>query len=82
MSFYGHGCAVSKAAASVMVAALNEQPLSVAKQKVATYLEMIREGKEPEQEDFLPFRAARDFPGRVRCATLAWEAMEEALRKI
>ena len=33
-----------------------------------------------EDEELTAFTAAKDFPGRLKCATLAWEAMDNFLR--
>ena len=71
--FHGYGCAVSKAATSILVQELEGKTVTEALQLCEEYLSVVMEEKETEREDFQAFAAARQFPGREQCAVLAWE---------
>jgi nitrogen fixation protein NifU and related proteins len=74
LSFYGHGCSVSKASTSVLVDTLRGKTVAEARRLAEQFIAMIEEGAEPAVEAFAPFAAARAFPGRKSCATLPWVA--------
>lgn len=81
LHFHGMGCAISKASTSVMVDMLEKVTLAEAKEKCSDFLQMLA-GKEPEvalSDEMLAFDAARMYPGRKKCATLAWEEMQHFL---
>lgn len=82
-SFHGYGCAVSKASASVLMKKIQGLPLDDLAALVAGFLAHFQAGAvtetaDPELAAFLP---AREFPGRLRCATLAWEALADYLQQ-
>ncbi|MCB9049359.1 MAG: SUF system NifU family Fe-S cluster assembly protein [Lewinellaceae bacterium] len=82
MSFYGYGCAISKASASVLVKKMEGQPVEEALALCRAFLAMLQaEQEQPEtaDEELAAFTAARAFPGRMKCATLSWEEMEQFL---
>lgn len=82
VSFKGRGCALSRASASMMTEILlgrrvDEVPgLSG---EVSNWL-ATDEGPPGELSDLEPLGAVRAFPSRIKCVTLAWEALEKALR--
>jgi len=76
LSFYGYGCAISKASTSVLVKYLEGKSLDEALETSKEFLHNLQPGevaKEGVPQEFEAFTAARDFPGRMKCATLAWE---------
>ena len=78
LSFHGFGCAISKASTSVIVESLEGKTLEEGKLIVSKFLNTVSTEKSIEEnipEDFLAFAAAREFPGRLKCATLSWEEM-------
>jgi len=77
LSFHGFGCAISKASSSVLTEAIKGKSIQEAKNVVRSFLNMIDSDDQSEEysEDFLAFSAARDFPGRQKCATLSWDAI-------
>ncbi len=80
--FHGYGCAISKASTSVMVQSLEGKSVAEAVQLCKDFLySLYHESKEegPEREDFEAFAAAREFPGRMKCASLSWDEMSEFL---
>lgn len=80
-TFHGYGCAISKASTSVLMKKMQDQPLEEVIKLIKDYFNIIEntEGVQNDEE-LTAFAAAKDFPGRLKCATLAWEAMDEFLR--
>lgn len=77
--FHGFGCAISKASTSVLIKKIINQPISEVKNLIDLFLKnIIGEDNTPEisDEELTAFFAAKDFPGRQKCATLAWEEMK------
>lgn len=84
-SFHGFGCAISKASSSVLLAHLEGKNLDEASQMIETYLQALStEGVSEETipEDFEAFTAAKSFPGRAKCATLSWDALQAFLPEL
>jgi nitrogen fixation protein NifU and related proteins len=86
VSFQGSGCAISKASASMMtdsVAGLTRgQAAAVFDQFQALVTgtsDVAPEG--PAASKLEVFVGVRDYPSRVKCATLAWHALQAALRQ-
>ena len=84
ISFEGSGCAISKAAASMMTQAVKGKTKQEAEQLFAEFHKMVTgeldEQKTPNQLGHLQiFAGVREFPVRVKCATLAWHTMQAAL---
>lgn len=80
--FHGYGCAISKASTSVLIKNLENQPVEEALELCRSFLKMTDPAsEEPVEmtEEFAAFAAVRDFPGRLKCATLSWEAVASAL---
>ena len=83
LHFHGHGCAISKASTSVLVKHLEHKTLEEAL-ALCTNFEQITQTNTDKpavilEEEFEAFEAAKDFPGRLKCATLSWEAIKEVL---
>jgi nitrogen fixation NifU-like protein len=84
VSFEGSGCAISKAAASMMTQAVKGKTKQQAEALFTAFHRMVTgEDYEIESEDRLGnlkiFEGVRDFPVRVKCATLPWHTMHAAL---
>lgn len=82
--FQGSGCAISKASASLMTEALKGKTVEEANRLFARFHQELTARGEAQGD--LPnklkvFRGVAAFPMRVKCATLAWHAMKEALAK-
>lgn len=81
--FSGHGCSISQAAASMMTELLKGKRISEAKQLCRTYSDMLRGRTEEEAlvclGDLAALQGVRKFSARIKCAMLAWEALEQAL---
>jgi len=84
--FSGKGCAISQASASMMTEKVKGMRLEEALRFAEDFRKMMRGEKpfppEGELEDLDALRGVREFPVRVKCATLAWELLERSLTKI
>jgi nitrogen fixation NifU-like protein len=83
ISFEGQGCAISTASASLMTEALLGKPVAEAEKVFQTFHRMVTEGEPPSFEGDLEklevLEGVKEFPMRVKCATLAWHTMHAAL---
>ncbi|HET9523746.1 MAG TPA: SUF system NifU family Fe-S cluster assembly protein [Terrimicrobiaceae bacterium] len=83
LKFLGHGCAICMASASIMTVKMRGKPLDEARSTIEAFRHMLTrpEPGDPPAAfgDLLVFGAVRRFPQRVKCATLAWRALEQAL---
>lgn len=80
VAFEGHGCAISTASASMMTEAVRGKSLEEA-HGLFERLHAVFTGSEGAN-DFGELEAlvgVREFPMRVKCATLAWHALDAAL---
>ena len=86
VAFEGSGCAISKAAASMMTQAVKGKSREEAEALFGEFHSMVTgeldEEKEANQLGNLKiFAGVRDFPVRVKCATLPWHTLQAALHK-
>lgn len=82
VSFLGTGCAISMASASLLTEVLRGKTLSEAKHLLHSFLEMLTQDGQPDPEEIgklAVFTGVKDFPVRVKCATLAWRTFESAI---
>lgn len=81
--FEGSGCAISTASASLMTEGIKGKPIEDAEKLFGGVHGLVTgEPAEPPQVDLGKLkilRGVRDFPTRVKCATLAWHTMRAAL---
>ncbi len=88
VSFEGRGCAISTASASLMTELLKGKTPAEAEALFASFRAAVTgEGEAtvpPDLADDLerlePLKGVKDYPARVKCATLAWHAFEAALK--
>ncbi|MCA1558161.1 MAG: SUF system NifU family Fe-S cluster assembly protein [Acidobacteria bacterium] len=85
VSFEGSGCAISKAAASMMTQAVKGKSREDAEALFNEFHRMVtgelNEETEPNQLGRLTiFSGVRDYPARVKCATLSWHTLHAALK--
>lgn len=78
--FKGEGCAISQASASMMTQALKGLPLEDARSLAADFKAMIH-GETPSERlgDLKLLQGISKLHARVKCATLPWVTLEEAL---
>jgi nitrogen fixation NifU-like protein len=83
LKFTGQGCAICMASASLMTIKVKGKTRDEAAGMVQTFRNMLITPEETELPesfgDLQVFSAVRRFPQRVKCATLAWRALEQAL---
>ncbi len=81
--FEGNGCAISKASASIMTTTVKGKSRAEAETLFTTFHDMVTgHGAPPEPETIgklAVFAGVRDFPARVKCASLAWHTLKAAL---
>lgn len=81
IGFQGAGCAISTSSASLMTEALKGKTVAEAEEMLRRFLDMLTRGQtDPEGLGKLAaFSGVREFPVRVKCATLAWHTLQAAL---
>jgi nitrogen fixation protein NifU and related proteins len=84
IKFTGHGCAISQASASMMTMKLKGKSRAEATEMARAFHDLVTGGS-PERPQMLGdlrlMQGVRKFPQRVKCATLAWHALEQALQQ-
>lgn len=82
IAFDGSGCSISTASASMMTDAVIGKNVAEAMQLIEAFSTLVQ-GKEVIEEEKLGDAAmlsgVAKFPARIKCATLAWKALEQAL---
>ena len=89
ISFEGQGCAISMASASIMTDLLKGKEEKDVKEIVYDFLEMIKEKdeiktkllKEDEKTKLMCLSGVKQYPMRVKCATLSWHTLTSAIDK-
>lgn len=84
VSFEGAGCAISKASASMMSAALKGRTREEADRLFALFVGVVTgrddaESHRAELGKLAAFSGVAEYPVRVKCATLPWHTMHGAL---
>lgn len=84
IAFEGSGCAISKAAASMMTQAVKGKSKEQAEHLFTEFHSMVTGELDTENEEnslgnLKIFAGVREFPVRVKCATLPWHTLHAAL---
>jgi nitrogen fixation NifU-like protein len=82
VSFEGGGCAISKASASMMTDAIKGRSVAEANALFERFHHMVTTPPEEPVEDLGKLSAlagVREFPVRVKCASLAWHTLKAAM---
>ena len=84
VAFEGSGCAISKASASLMTEALKGKTIAQAEALFERFHDVVTSpGDAPVNTDGLGklavFAGVREYPARVKCASLAWHTMKAAV---
>ncbi|ENO89942.1 Fe-S cluster assembly sulfur transfer protein SufU [Thauera linaloolentis] len=80
VSFVGHGCAISTASASLMTEAVKGKPVAEVEALFHDFHALLTDT--PPARDFgklAVLAGVREFPARVKCATLAWHTLHNAI---
>jgi nitrogen fixation protein NifU and related proteins len=81
VSFIGSGCAISTASASLMTESMKGKTREEALKLLDKFHELLTTDT-PVSKDLgklVVFCGVRDYPARVKCATLAWHTLKSAL---
>jgi nitrogen fixation NifU-like protein len=84
VGFQGSGCAISQASASLMTDCLKGCPLHEARALFDRFHRMVTTPPDMEVEDLgklSVLAGVREFPVRVKCASLAWHTFKAALER-
>jgi len=77
--YEGEGCSISMSSASMMTQAIKGKKIEEALKLAKIFSDMIQ-GKEYDEDidlgDIEALQGVSKFPARIKCATLAWKAME------
>ena len=82
VAFQGTGCAISKASASLMTDAVKGHTVGEARELFERFHHVVTTPPDQPVEDLGKLSAlagVREFPARVKCASLAWHALKAAL---
>ncbi|MFN3391306.1 MAG: Fe-S cluster assembly sulfur transfer protein SufU [Meiothermus ruber] len=81
--FRGQGCAISQASASLMTDLVKGKTWAEALELERKFKSMILDGTPPSPElgDLAALSGVHKLAARVKCATLAWNALEQAARE-
>jgi nitrogen fixation NifU-like protein len=78
--FEGRGCSISQASASMMTEQMRGKTLEEARGLVAAFKAMMHgQPSTLDESDLAALQGVRKFPVRVKCATLAWVALEQGI---
>jgi len=81
VSFVGSGCAISTASASLMSESLKGKTREEALELLDKFHELLTTDTEVSKDlgKLVVFCGVREYPARVKCATLAWHTLKSAL---
>lgn len=84
VKFKGAGCAISKASASIMTTLLKGKSIDEARNMFDAFHEVVTSDPKSDPDvmnlgKLAVFCGVREFPARVKCASLAWHTMINAL---
>lgn len=84
VGFQGSGCAISKASASLMTDAIKGRPVDEVRALFERFHRMVTTPPDVSVEDLgklSVLSGVREFPVRVKCASLAWHTLKAALEQ-
>jgi len=87
LSFEGSGCAISIASTSIMTESVKGKDLGIAKKIIIDFLNMIKNTQEiksnnlddDQKTKIMSLAGVKQYPMRVKCATLAWHTLTSAI---
>ena len=90
ISFEGSGCAISMASASIMTDLIKGKKEGEVKDIIDDFLEMIKEKSElnsknlkvDEKTKLMSLSGVKQYPMRVKCATLSWHTLTSAINNV
>ena len=87
VTFEGSGCAISMASTSIMTELVKGKSFEIAKKIINDFLNMIKSGSvmknkdlnEDQKTKIMSLSGVKQYPMRVKCATLSWHTLVSAL---
>ena len=83
IKFHGRGCAISQSSASMMTELVKDKTIAEVRDAIASFMHMLTGEGEAKVNlgDLAALAGVKQFPVRVKCATLAWKALESCLQQ-
>jgi len=89
LKFEGSGCAISIASTSIMTESVKGKSFDEVKEIMNTFLDMIRNTSEiqsnhldeDQKTKLMSLSGVKQFPMRVKCATLSWHTLVSAMEE-
>ena len=89
LTFEGDGCAISLASASIMTELVKGRSINDAKEIMSAFLNMVTNTSEiktkhldeNQKTKMMSLSGVKQFPMRVKCATLSWHTLNSALER-
>ena len=87
LSFEGEGCAISLASASILTEIIKGKDFNLTNKIVDNFLNMVKKNElitinsltEDQKTTIMSLSGVKEFPMRVKCATMAWHTLSSAL---
>ena len=87
LTFKGSGCAISMASTSIMTELVKGKSIDIAKKIISSFINMIKntqeiklnELNEDQKIQIMSLSGVKQYPMRVKCATLAWHTLTSAI---
>ena len=87
LSFEGSGCAISIASTSIMTELVKGKSIEISKKIILDFLNMVKNTSKIQSNDLdedqkikiMSLSGVRQYPMRVKCATLAWHTLTSAI---
>jgi nitrogen fixation NifU-like protein len=83
-AYTGQGCSISQSSASMLMEAIEGKSVDEVRSLIGDFTKMMRgdDSVDPESlGDLEALTGVRKFPVRIKCATLAWHTLDEALNE-
>ena len=89
LTFEGDGCAISLASASIMTELVKGKYFDEAKEIMNAFLDMIKNTSniqsnhldDDQKTKLMSLSGVKQFPMRVKCATLSWHTLNSAMER-
>ena len=89
LTFEGDGCAISLASASIMTELVKGKSIEATKEIMDAFLDMIKNTSEiqsnhldeDQKTKLMSLSGVKEFPMRVKCATLSWHTLNSAMER-
>ena len=84
IAFEGQGCSISQASASMLTEAVRGRTVEETDGLATDFRGMMEGRHEPDEDEFgdlLALKGVVKYPVRIKCAVLAWDVLQDALRE-